>query len=134
MTDEKSFLATIAENELDPGPHWVYADWLEEQGRCAEAQIERDWTAERLAARKWLKDFAASWRFDYDEMVSEGCLPPSRSRWGLEGGIVVADGIDLHGAGELGTEEALFWQNLEILTGKTFGREHREALSWSCSC
>lgn len=41
--DEGAFLATIAASPADAGPHLVYADWLEESGRCNESEAIRNY-------------------------------------------------------------------------------------------
>lgn len=73
----------------------------------------------------WLRDFADRWNMDYDQMVEEAQD---------KDGYAIARGVDLHSAGELGSDEALFWSNLEALTGKQFNAEHRTEFGWSCSC
>ena len=76
-------------------------------------------------SEKWLRQFADKWNFDYDEMIAEAQNPD---------GYVVARGIDLHSADELGGDCSLFWMHLEALTGKEFDDEHQKNFGWSCSC
>ena len=74
----------------------------------------------------WLRKFADRWNFDYDEMIDA-----AQGR----GEYITAMGIDLHGAGDLGTgEEDEFWRCIEALTGKQFSADLRNALTWTCSC
>lgn len=47
---------------------------------------------------------------------------------------LVAQGIDLHDANELGEDHDLFWANLAIYVGKQFDDAHRKTIGWSCSC
>jgi hypothetical protein len=78
----------------------------------------------------WLRRFADEWNFNYDDMIREAS-DTSPSEWGH---YVVAMGRDLHSRGELGSDEPLFWQHLEAMTGQKFSDEHRENFGWSCSC
>lgn len=74
----------------------------------------------------WLHTFADKWNFNYDDMIAEAQSHDS---------YVVAHGVDLHYASELDDgDEALFWEHLSRLTGKTFDQEHRNGFTWSCSC
>jgi hypothetical protein len=73
----------------------------------------------------WIRDFCDQWNFDYNTLIKEASHP---------GGYIVADGIDLHCAGELGEDHDLFWKHLENVTGKRFNDEHRQDFGWSCSC
>lgn len=99
--------------------------------------LRHEWTHPAFAATEivddakrqseaWLRKFADSWNFDYDDMISEA---ESRN------GIVVARDRDLHGPADLDPgEESLFWHHMEVLTGREFGDDHRDDLCWSCSC
>lgn len=82
----------------------------------------------------WLRKFADSWNFDYDELIALASGPQGIAGWGGKENYIVAMGIDLHSRGELGEEEPLFWKNLEVMTGKRFDENHRENFGWSCSC
>lgn len=79
----------------------------------------------KSASEDWLHQFAEKWNFNYGEMISQAQV---------DEGMIVANGIDLHGAGELGGDEDLFWHHIELLTGKKFDGVHREKFCWSCSC
>lgn len=52
-------------------------------------------------------------------------------KWGR---YIVAEGHDLHSAGELGEDYDLFWEHLEGLTGEQYDDDHRRGLGWSCTC
>lgn len=78
------------------------------------------------ASELWLRQFADRWNFDYNQLISEAIAGA--------GGYAVAQGMDLHGASELGADHDLFWSHLENLTGKKFDVEHRVNFGWSCSC
>jgi uncharacterized protein (TIGR02996 family) len=54
----KQFEALLRENPYDAGTHFVYADWLEENGFDDESAWQRSWTPERQRAEDWLRDFA----------------------------------------------------------------------------
>jgi uncharacterized protein (TIGR02996 family) len=41
VPDREAFMQTICENPHDDGPRLVFADWLEEQGNCDEAELIR---------------------------------------------------------------------------------------------
>lgn len=79
----------------------------------------------KRVAEEWIRNFCDEWYFDYDTLIKEASNP---------GGYIVADGIDLHCAGELGEDHDLFWKHLETLTGKRFDDEHKQDFGWSCSC
>lgn len=90
----------------------------------------------------WLRKFADSWNFDYDEMIaiaSKGTVKKNLQVGSL-GSIeidtewITARGVDLHSRSELGEDYALFWQHMEALTGQKFDEAHREKVGWSCSC
>lgn len=76
-------------------------------------------------SEKWLRQFADRWNFDYDEMIAEART---------SGGYITARGRDLHSPGDLGEDEALFWEHFQNLTGSTFDTEHRQNFTWSCTC
>lgn len=79
-------------------------------------------------SEEWLRRFADRWNFDYGHMIAEAQEDEGT-------GIVVAGGVDLHGASELDPgDEDQFWHHIEVLTGKKFGGEHRSNFTWSCSC
>lgn len=95
---------------------------------------------------EWLRKFADSWNFDYDDMIGVASQGVIKSTFDHIPGIpgigghtydqdwITARGVDLHSREELGEDYELFWQHLEGLTGKTFAAEHREKVGWSCSC
>lgn len=123
---------------------WVYLypntitslrhDWthpLFERAERKVAVIKEDGT--KGEAELWLRQFAARWNFDYDALISRASdVKGHTDRFG--GPYITAMGRDLHSAGELGEDHALFWKNLSILTGKTFGEEDINNMGWSCSC
>lgn len=82
-------------------------------------------------SEKWLRAFASRWNFDYDELIENAAADSIEPH----GRYVVAQGIDLHSAKELGEEDhRLFWQHLSSLTGKQFNKAQIESFSWGCSC
>lgn len=96
-------------------------------------------------AEKWLRLFASKWDFRYDEMIEIATKGSIKSKIELPASLglspvefdadhITAHGVDLHSAHELGEDYELFWQNLEALTGQTFGDEHRSKVGWTCTC
>lgn len=81
-------------------------------------------TPEKSESEEWLRAFAERFNFVYDEMIESG----------VDGTYICAHNVDLHGAGELGGEEPLFWEHLEVVTGKIFSQKHRNNTVWTCSC
>lgn len=58
MTDKDTFLRALSgDGKWNRDLHFVFADWLEEQGLCDEAQRERTWTRERQEAEDWLTEY-----------------------------------------------------------------------------
>lgn len=84
----------------------------------------------------WLRDFAERWNFDWDELIETAIRPNTKEEddRGWAGRWVTSRGHDLHSAGELGADYELFWYHLEGFTGANFSPNHREGLSWSCTC
>lgn len=78
----------------------------------------------------WLRSFADKWNFNYDELITQASAPHHDKY----GNYIVAGGIDLHDAGELGEDHDLFWHHLSALTGQNFSDEHRKKFIWSCTC
>jgi hypothetical protein len=78
----------------------------------------------------WLQQFALEWSLDYDELIAEASAKSAHSG----DHYVTAQGIDLHGAQELGSDHDLFWSHLQNLTGKQFDLQHRNNFGWSCTC
>jgi len=72
----------------------------------------------------WLRRFAETWNFDFDDMISAA----------KEGDYILARGTDLHGKSELGEDYTLFWHNLELYLGRKFSDDHREQVNWTCTC
>src|SRR5688572_15504546 len=81
----------------------------------------------KAESEKWIEDFAKRWALDYSELIRV-------AESGKDDTWVTADGVDLHGAEDLGEDHDLFWHHMEIITGKTFNSKHRAKLGWSCSC
>lgn len=77
----------------------------------------------------WIRDFADEWGFDYDQLVQIAAVGHDHSGrdW------ITAVGRDCHGAEDIDNLTE-FWSHLEALTGRTFDDEHRERVTWSCSC
>lgn len=78
----------------------------------------------------WLRRFADKWNFNYNEMISAAASPHEDEY----GNYITAQGKDLHSRAELGKDYELFWYHIQRLTAKTFDEEHKQKLSWSCSC
>lgn len=99
--------------------HWIHPDIDNPSARSKDSDSEL-----------WLHQFADRWNFDYDEMIASAQRNSNSSfdNW------ITARGIDLHSGSELGTDQALFWEHLSTLTGKTFGEQHKRNFGWSCSC
>lgn len=75
---------------------------------------------------QWLIGFAEDWNFDYDQLIDAAT---GNSNY------VVALGIDLHSADDLGAGvEQEFWEHIEGLTGKEISESHKKDMVWSCSC
>lgn len=86
-------------------------------------------------AEVWLRHFADRWGMPYDEMIKIAIAPKCELHSDdYPDDFIVAQGVDLHSAAELGADHDLFWTNLEALTGRTFTLAHRGATGWSCSC
>lgn len=84
---------------------------------------------------QWLRGFADQWNFDYDELITTASAPPpTEVDDDMIGHSIVARGIDLHSAKDLGEDHDLFWHHLQILTGMTFDDRHRKKFIWSCTC
>lgn len=79
---------------------------------------------------KWLREFCDKWNFDWSQLIDAATETNEESDWRY----VVAQGRDLHSAGELGEDHDKFWEHLEGYTDKTFDAPHREGMGWSCSC
>jgi hypothetical protein len=76
---------------------------------------------------RWLLSFCDRWNFDYDLLIDAG-VGCEEDRY------IVANGVDLHSRAELGEDHDLFWHHLEALTGRQFDSQHREGLTWTCTC
>jgi uncharacterized protein (TIGR02996 family) len=151
MDDQIAFLAAIRINQEDEILRSVYSDWLLEHDQPEEAERQR----KIVPAIRWLKLFARKWNFfDASYPYAAGHYDKASQRWiddltatanpeawlemikeAISCGYVVAQGSDLHSAGELDSgDEAEFWKNIEIYTGQKFDQNHREGFGWSCSC
>lgn len=140
--DRKAFLAHIESHWEDRAPRLVYADWLDENGEPEEAERQRKWHD----AKDWLVAFCRKWNFfecDGGETLDWEAYKRDRGSYVtikkpplsdketirllsaemLTGSdkTIVADGIDLHGRGELDAgDEELFWKHIVVLTGQVF--------------
>src|SRR5436309_3198756 len=103
MTHEDAFLLAVRENPGDGGLRLVYADWLEENGDQARAELVRVCEAMRRvpvysdeywrlkARRNELRplcsaDWLAATGYDgsrYDSLFRDGVPPDWRGRWRL---------------------------------------------------
>lgn len=79
--------------------------------------------SETKEAELWLRLFAAKWEIDFDYMIEQVKM--------AEG--LTAHNTDIHSWGETGCEEE-FWEKVQIYTGETYSRDHRESVYFSCSC
>jgi hypothetical protein len=79
---------------------------------------------ERTEAERYLREFADDWGMDYDEMI----------RSAVAGNLLCARGTDIHSWSEIDDNGERFWRSLEIITGRTFDRDHREDVRFTCSC
>ncbi len=86
-------------------------------------------------AETWLRRFADRWGMDYENMIETASDPDQENdEWGPQN-YITAVGRNLHGAHELNDgEEELFWQNLALLTGKSYDQDHRAKICWTCTC
>jgi hypothetical protein len=82
----------------------------------------------RSDAEAWLHRFAEKWGFDYETLIRVADNPTG------DWDYITAHGNDLHSTSELGEDYDLFWQNLALLTGRTYDVAHKERVHWSCSC
>lgn len=58
-TEQESFEKALLENRYDQETHFVYADWLYEQGEDDLADWHITWTKERQESEDWMRDFAS---------------------------------------------------------------------------
>jgi len=86
------------------------------------------------AHETWLRNFAASWGFNYDEMIRIGTTVGTHGTGSEWKEYITAQGVDLHSEGELGEDLARFWEHLEGLNRERYPAENRAKLGWSCSC
>lgn len=103
--------------------------------------LRHDWTHPKVDAsfptvtnehEEWLRQFADDWNFSYDELIAQASSPNKGGRYDR---YIVAQGIDLHSAGDLGDGVAdEFWKHLEALTEQKYGDDHRQSFGWSCTC
>lgn len=83
-----------------------------------------DLSALRRVSELWLREFAARWCFDYDELIRDAASSGHR---------VLCAGRDMYG--DLSdSEKAMFWNHLSLVVGKVIDEEHREATIWRCAC
>ena len=62
MDERQAFLKVIRESPWDEeAPHLVYADWLDEQGECEEADRQRNY----VPSERWLRSFALLHKGDF---------------------------------------------------------------------
>lgn len=149
--EQAEFLAAINKAPEDEVLRKIYSDWLLEHDQPEEAERQR----QIAPATRWLRGFARRWNF------KEAAHPYGRGHWDSEkqewiedpdrgpnpkaleemiaaavnGEYITAMDRDLHSASELAPgDEAEFWKNVEIYTGKRFDQNHRDNFGWSCSC
>lgn len=81
-------------------------------------------------SERWIREFAHKWNFNYDELIANAIATNEENDWRY----ITAMGMGLHSAEELEGDHDLFWEHLATLTGKTFDKNHRDGMTWSCSC
>lgn len=99
--------------------HWAHPSFPEAKGALAPV------ASDVAEAESWLRAFAASWGMDYKEMVHEA----------THGGCLIARDSDIHGWDEIGrSDQRLFWDHIETVTGGRFDETYRGEVGFSCSC
>ncbi len=94
--------------------HPAFEGDFDYQGRDNPQQIARDWLA-LWALRKGIP---------YSDLLAEAST----------GGYICARGTDMHGWEDGEEELTLFWQHLETVTGMAFNTNHRNRVTFTCSC
>jgi uncharacterized protein (TIGR02996 family) len=93
MVDESPLLAAVLADPADDAPRLIYADWLDEQGRCEQAEFIRvqcelaatsRWVAGKLPSGKRVRRrLAGRRRARWDALVGrEVELRPTARNWG----------------------------------------------------
>lgn len=126
MSDHRAaFEAALKENPYDATTHFVFADWLEENGFDDEAAWQRSWTRERQEAEDWLKVYAARMNcYDDPEAAFNGLVEGLRTKELFAHGSDLHGLYDLHDAEDL-REHARTYLGLEIDWNR---------FTFSCSC
>ncbi len=121
--EKAAFFAMIRADPGNDNTRLVFADWCEEHG---EVELAAD---QRGGSESWLRTFAAEWKpYESEAEAYRHLLEDAKE------GFFSAHGRDLV-KGELDArEEELFFRHLQIMTGQSFDKEHREKFGWSCSC
>lgn len=115
----KRFWALLRPGSVTSMRHrWTSPDFPE-MGVPATAEV-------RSASVNWLMSFADDKAISYEAMV-EGAI----------GGEGATFGVDCHGtiAREFGADVAqLFWDHIEVVSGRKFPASHRDGTTFSCTC
>lgn len=102
--------------------------WEHPAFASASAEPPAGGSSSRAASEAWLRNFCATADCPSFESVVGKCLDGSRSHWDSDGEYLHFDGMDAHG--EI---PAVFWDHMEVYTGRKFGHGERPSY-FSCSC
>jgi uncharacterized protein (TIGR02996 family) len=160
-SERKAFLDAIEAFPLDPAPHWVYADWLDEHGEYDEATERRSLTKEKLESRAWLVGFAKGcgmncvnygyygeekqWIKDeekiwveitYDDVIQAGHDYIDNQDYFVQFGSEEARDLMYENGGEVAR---LYWHHWSVVTGhpgpdRSEDESHLDHSPFSCSC
>jgi len=75
-------------------------------------------------SEEWIRSFADEHSLDYESLISSA----ARGR----DSVIANDDFGRYDIDDRDYE--LFWHHLEVITGRKFDEDHRESVSWSCSC
>jgi uncharacterized protein (TIGR02996 family) len=142
---EDAFRKALAEDPYDLATHLAFADWLDENDRPEEADLQRRWTAlKQRESERWLKAFAEEVSscetilgdrvhpdgFTYEDVIRTG------HNYLNEGDKVhVGEQIqvNLNISNHLDEDEAkIFWGHFEVVTGRPV-LNHNDEYFVNCS-
>ena len=140
-----AFWEKIKEDLYNAHWHYMFADWLEENGFDDEAELQRQWTVEKQkAAEAFMDGYAAecSRGRESDEDYAAGTPPTGRMtrdkllqiahRFLINGSWYTLIGQDTPEIVYDRREE--FWQHFMVLTGRPVPSNKREEQFIGCSC
>lgn len=159
--EKNEFTELLKQNEDDLVTRLVYADWLEENGYCEEAERHRLWND----AKKWMVDFSnrckseihAKWKSwansesEFEEWVRDGDNGPMSYQELIDLGKAAYDEADRDNNGEItdlttfcGDRESMmehlmrerrdFWNNWSIITGNPLPDKFENLAYFRCAC